>query len=743
MIPTDPATPAPASSRLAVALLLGTLLTVLAFSSFDVYNYDIPIYLRKGAHTLATGEIPTPDRFLFADFKESIRGKEKWLFQLVVVTVHRALGWLGLVLLRMAVVVSAFFVVFRMGRGADGTGALPAAAITLLALVCAHERFGVRPELPSILFAALDLWLLTRDRTARDRWVWGVVAAQVLWVNMHSSHPIGLGLAGMALAGAIARWACLRAALPWGGGVSVAHEWAGVMRSARIVGAVLLASFVSPAPIENAWYPWNLALFLYRKAPWFSEAIYEILPPFHAPELFPTWALAAYQLLLVISCVALLSNLRRADPFHVLVHVAFLLYSLSMRRNLSYFAVLCGPIAAWNLAALPVLRARWIRLGGSVLCLGAAAWLVLATISNEFYQADRSTRRTGFGLSRLAYPIAADEFLARQNVRGNIITNWDAGSWLAFTSYPERLPYIHSEGDYNFELFDSYRKLMSGRLDYREVVARHDVRAFLLRHTAGDVRPLVVRLRQDPNWVLAFLDETACVFVRDLPEYATWLAAARIVLPAADEVAVAEPRLTGAPAPASGTVYGLLSAWPDFGATFDRARAAMNLGSAYGLLGRVDLEAAQYLKAIDACAGMPEAHNNLGACFAQSGRIDAAERELLAALALKDDYPSAHRNLGLLRLSHARGPDAQHEAIAHLERAVALNRTEVAAWLDLSRGLTEVGDLTAAASALEQAVAIDPDDPRPDSVLLRLYTEGLQDAERAAIVRQRIQQRAK
>ncbi len=723
--------PPPANRILDRALLIGFLGVVLAFSAFDVYNYDVPIYLRKGLWTLEHGEIPTPDRFLFADFKESIRGKEKWLFQLAVVVAHKALGWLGLVLFRMGVLLPAFFFVYLLGRGPDRSGSVWAGLVGLVALVCAHERFDVRPELPSILYTAASLFLLTRDRTARDRWVWATAGIQVLWVNMHSSHPIGLGLVGFAFAGAIVRAFLARH------GPAAADERAYVVRIAKVLAAVALACFVSPAPIGNAWYPFDLFLHLYRKAPWFSEAIYEILPPFHAPELFPTWALAAYRILLVVSCLSFVVNARRVDPFHLIAHVAFLVYSLSMRRNLSYFAVVCAPIAAWNLsAALSDGAGRRLRPFAAMVFAVAGVWLAAVVLGNGFYQADRSTRRTGLGLSELAYPLAADRWLAGRGVRGNVFTNWDAGSWLAFTSFPERVPFMHSEGDYNMDLFDAYRKTMSGRLDYRDVVARYDVQAFLLRHTAGDVRPFVARLAKDPAWSLAFADATAGV----------WLKAGTapaLVLPTEAEVRKAEPRLAGEPAPSAGEEYGAESALGDRGAAFDRARAALNLGSFYGALGRADLEAAQYLVSIDALPGLPEAHNNLGACFAQSGLVAPAERELRRALALKEDYPSAHRNLGLLLAARAFREEDRSEALGHLERAVALNPKEVAAHLDLARGLTGFDELERAAAVLETASTLDPDDPRADTVLLELYREGLRDSARAEAVRRRMEERGK
>ncbi len=746
MAATEPS-PAPAgiARLLPIALLAVFLGVTFAFTAFDVYNYDIPIYLRKGMWQLEHGVIPTPDRFLFADFKDSIRGKEKWLFQAGIVPVYRALDWAGLILLRMAIVVPAFLLVWLMGRGPDRRGWGWAGLIGLVGLVTAHERFGVRPELPSLLYAAADLYLLTRDRTARDRWIWGVAGIQVLWVNMHSSHPVGLGLAGFACAGAVVRWGLAARGIPWEGVADAAVERAYVARMAKVLGAVLVACLISPAPLHNAAYPFVLAHHLYAKAPWFAEAIYEILPPFHAPETFRTWALAGYRALLAVSCLSFLLNARRVDPFHAVAFAAFLIYSFSMRRNLSYFALIAGPITAWNLsqfAAACVGRGRaWIERAAAATFLAASGWLLLSVWSNQFYQSDRSTRRTGFGLSALAYPVAADRFLAEKGIRGNILANWDAGSWLAFTSFPERMPYIHSEGDYNMDLFDAYRKTMSGRIDYREVAARYEVKAFLLRHTAGDVRPLIRRLRDDRDWVLVHVDPTAAVWLRDEPAHAAVIAECRVSLPAEAEVRRREPRLTGRPEPGMAAPYGLWAALADRGAAFDRAREAFNLGTFYGLLGRVDLEAAQYLQAIDALPGFPEAHNSLGACFAQWGNVAAAERELRRALALKEDHPGAHRNLGLLRLAHARGPEDTAEALAHLERAVRLNPRDIGAILDLARGRTEAKDLEGAAAALEEAVRTDPDDPRPDAILLRLYREGLKDPGRAGVVQRRMEER--
>lgn len=106
-------------------------------------------------------------------------------------------------------------------------------------------------------------------------------------------------------------------------------------------------------------------------------------------------------------------------------------------------------------------------------------------------------------------------------------------------------------------------------------------------------------------------------------------------------------------------------------------------------------------------------HMELGSAYGRLGRADEAARSLRRALEIKPDYAAAWYNLGNLYARNGRYDEAADAYVSALEHQPHL----VQAWYNL--GLTERGrgDLAAAAAALAEATQLAPLDPTAPAVL--------------------------
>jgi len=169
------------------------------------------------------------------------------------------------------------------------------------------------------------------------------------------------------------------------------------------------------------------------------------------------------------------------------------------------------------------------------------------------------------------------------------------------------------------------------------------------------------------------------------------------------------------------------------------ASAHLNLGNAYGRLGRLDEAAASYRRALDADPEFAEAHNNLSELWLECGRLEDALVSCEQALRIKPDFAGAHQHLGRVLTRLGRFEAAAHscrraialspgfaeahntlgsallglgraqEAITSFRRALELNADLAEAHANLARALRCIGRLDDAVASYRRALALKPD----------------------------------
>jgi hypothetical protein len=177
---------------------LAVALPVLAALVAALPATDLTYHLRAGEEILTAGRIPTTDSWTF-----TIAGEpwfdQQWGAQLILATVYRLGGWLGLVVFRATLVGLIAATVFEMCRR-QGTGIRGAALLALGAFAVAAPALALRPQLIAMALFALTLLLVT-DREAHARRLWLIPLIGLVWANVHGSFflaPLVLLLAWIA-----------------------------------------------------------------------------------------------------------------------------------------------------------------------------------------------------------------------------------------------------------------------------------------------------------------------------------------------------------------------------------------------------------------------------------------------------------------------------------------------------------------------------------------------------------------
>jgi tetratricopeptide (TPR) repeat protein len=262
---------------------------------------------------------------------------QTWLFDVACYGLYEGLGGAGLVLAKVLLVVGLALLLLRLSR-ADSGWQVPTAC-TALALLAMGLHLQVRPGVVSYLFLALTLWWLGEGEREGDRDAagpaprlppllppWRLWVLFVIWANADGGFVLGLAVValvwlGRDLDGPAARLPALR-------------------RRAVALGLLLAGCLLNPAHVHAL----------------VSAAA--SLAPGQAPSPFQgehfrgfglTPAGLAYYPLLAAGLFSFLLNRPRWRWQRFLPWSALALAAAVQANAVPFFAVVAGPVLAWNL----------------------------------------------------------------------------------------------------------------------------------------------------------------------------------------------------------------------------------------------------------------------------------------------------------------------------------------------------------------------------------------------------------
>ena len=497
----------PVSRPLDLLPWAGLLALVVGLGLTQISSFDYWWQLRTGQLIAETGAVPTVDLYTY-----SAPGARyidiHWLHQLglwglYLIGGHTAVGIWQLVGVLLLVALLA-----PIGRR-PGRSWLSVAALALMLLNASH-RFSPRPELSSFVLLAGVLALLDRFERTGDARVYGIVALQLVWVNLHGLFALGIALCGIHLA------AELFQALAGG-----THG----RRTARVrrLGAVtLLASLAALAILFVVHHPNGLEAALYPLQQLTMVGPVDARPAYGIDELRPTlgslpplrWAF--FLATAGLSATALALNWRRAPLADFLVWVAFLYLAFGANRNVAVFAIVVTPILVRNanawLDAKPRVAA-WSR-AASLAVFALVLVPAVDAARGEIYPRQGLLKRPGLGVTPWYNPERAVDWIEEHAPPGRIAHATKVGGYLIWRLHPDYPVLV----DGRLELFGPER-FGQLRIDTGEDFARLDAEfgfgtalvRFASQERAG---PLLAWLHTNPDWRLVYLDDFDAVFVR-------------------------------------------------------------------------------------------------------------------------------------------------------------------------------------------------------------------------------------
>jgi len=502
------------------------------YASREIVDLDLWLHLKAGETILKARTIPLVDIFSFTKAGTPWINHE-WLFQVVAFLSQAAGGADGLILMQNIVVIGIFLLLFFIGNDGVRENFLFIYVVLYTTLLGAAYRFSIRPDLFSLFFVVLYLFLLRGWSTYKARALWMLPLLQILWTNMHGFFFLGPMIVLIFLLGELAK-----RGLP----MPAAWKESGRCDDKQVADltvtffCLILASAVNPQGLTGAAYPLLVGRDLAQGGGIIFEHIQELKAPLTFRNLLDLQHMVYLKVLIIIALFSFRFNGRRVNVTEVLLGLVFLGLGLTALRNVAYFCVVAAYIIfqnvnrafeggkAWPQPA-PVKRTRGaltvVAVAGLVFfpLRGAERLVNTATFDYETYELKSSF----MGHANRRYPDKAVAFLLSEPFPERMFNDFNSGAYLIGKAFPQRRVYIDGRTElYGADFFKDYVETGAGNGTILErLVAEQRIEGFFLTAPSNQLHiGLLLTLINSGAWRVVYFDEQAIILLKDTPENA-------------------------------------------------------------------------------------------------------------------------------------------------------------------------------------------------------------------------------
>ncbi len=468
------------------------LLCVGIIVTYPVFDYDLYWHLANGREMLAQHRIINEEVFSFTRAGVPFSNHE-WLAQLILFFIYQQSGWMGLIVFKGVMVLATTGLLYRTCRS---LGAAPAAcgALCVTAILVGAYRYNIRPELFSLLFMAVIIWLCYGYKVGQlqTRWFYLLPVIMVVWDWLHGA-VFGVVFLAAFTAGEngsyhlSSRFAALRgmATLP-----------SDRLRALNVAMAITLIAMLAH---PHGLLSYGIFFEFLGDNPLVRQ-VNEFSPPSIKNH-------TAFWLLLGFAGALMTLFRRRVHLTHVLTLLPFLYLSLRYNRTAGVFALVALPVLASLLAqakdaGISALQAQLKNIWVVVLVITMSADAVYV----KFFK-PHDLLGFGYHVIEEGFPAGAMRYVKDVGLHGNLYNSGDFGGYLAFHLAPERKIFQYN----HHTVFGDTRYY----LDHPQELARWNINYALIAH--GPERRALFPPEQ---WALLYSEPVGMLLVRRTQENA-------------------------------------------------------------------------------------------------------------------------------------------------------------------------------------------------------------------------------
>lgn len=508
-------------------LPLGAIFGLAAFmAQIEIKDLDLWLHLGMGRFIMQNHYVPWNDVLSC-----TIAGKpwvnHEWLFQVIIYNIYSQWGSDGLINMQVILVMLTMMILLFLGYTRENQ--LAVGIFLLFVYLIYQSRFTIRPDLYSLFFFALYIYILAIH--IDKKWsVWLLFIIQALWVNIHGFFFFGPLFVLIAL---VSEFIKRKVKLPyeWNETGRLTDEEYKRLKLIFIVVAV--ACFLNPYFHRGAVYPFQVLFSIHGEGKIFFDWIQELQKPVSLGSILDQDRTIHYKLLILISVVTFIFNRRKIDISTFFVWLIFLIFSLQAVRNLPFFAFAAYMVIMTNILTIPFkdilpLRfnePRFFHITESVAKILLFMYIFQFSqgiIGLKYYDFSKYEYKREFrGISEQAYPNKAVDFLVQNKIKGNFLNDFNSGAYLVGRTSPYIRVFIDGRTEvYGGEFFKFYQKVWEGKDSalIKSAIDKYQLTGVFLNSSHHHVPSgLINYFYKSPEWKLVYFDYDAIIFLKDIP----------------------------------------------------------------------------------------------------------------------------------------------------------------------------------------------------------------------------------
>lgn len=522
-------------------LLILCFLFIFGFFSVEIKDPDFWWHLKTGQYIYQMKSLPESDPFAYTSLpKDPINPESKrikfiltqyWLAQVIFYWVYYLSGFQGIIYLRAALLTLLSLLIYK-GIRREGAGLYFSLLLVAPIVLILHTFTGERPQLFSFLFSFLVIYLLEGFRktvqvsmslnesqqisglrsqpTPKSSvfYLFTLPLIMLVWANLHGGFILGIAvILGYLFA------ETLKFVL-WRSGRSLPARYFWMLVLSGTVSIIL--SLVNP----NGYH--SLTVLAEFEQSFYKKLIVESMSPvFLFQSGIRELYLIIFFLLLFMSVLVFLSNVKKIDLTDFVILAGLATMSLSSARFIPFFS----PVAALMIARYglkifnklarlesPIFMRQKIELP---LSISLAIVLIIVINNADLFKT---------GVKANNYPSGVVRFLKENRISGNMFNPYVWGGYLMWELYPDYKVFIDGRGlieevfFQEVKIMEAHPKRMEGIPEWKAMLNAYNVNlivTYSVGNFTGKLVPLVPALLNDPEWHLIYFDNISLIFVKD------------------------------------------------------------------------------------------------------------------------------------------------------------------------------------------------------------------------------------
>ena len=472
---------------------------VLCLSGCVTFN-DLGYYLKLGEAMIEKGDIISHDVFTHTFFGLQYVNSG-WLSQVLLAMVEKGGGLELLILLKTALLLVTMGVLYHLifKRTKNEKVSL---LFSVYAVALGVSNWGIRPQLFVLpIFALFYAFLCLRERITNAA-IALLSLSMVLWVNLHSSFPLGLLLVGTFLLG--------EAVQKYRGNGRIRDLVAdpSLRRLLFLLMSLTLVTLINPYGLDVWKDVWaNSSISQARSAEWQRTTMNGFLG-------------YGFAVSIVITILMLAFGRRRVTLIEVILLLFFLLAGFKTVRMVLWWGMVSAPILAAQFCSLEPVAARLSRQAprseNECLPVNILFLVVMVVAVISFLPWLRPYHPIAHARNLVdpqTEPVQIADYIEREGLKGKMYNDPNWGSYLIWRLWPKYQVFadnrIHLIPE---DIWGDVSDVHYGLGNWDKVLDKYDVSWLVLSKV--DNRRTIEFIRDHPKWKNVYEDEVGAIFVR-------------------------------------------------------------------------------------------------------------------------------------------------------------------------------------------------------------------------------------